>query len=404
MRIAIVGGGASGMLASIILAKFGAEVVLFEKNEKLGKKIYITGKGRCNLTNLCSPDEFLKNVVSNPKFLFSAIHKFSPNDCFDYFESLGLPLVIERGNRVFPASQKASDVTKTLEREMKRLGVKVKLDTEVKAISEAKFGYDIITQNEKLNFSKVIIATGGLSYPSTGSTGDGMKFAKMLGHKVIEPRQALVQILTDEDVSSLEGLSLKNVTLTAFSADKIIASEFGEMLFTKRGLSGPIALTLSSLINRLSYITLKLDLKPALDNNTLDLRLLREFKESQNCKLQTVMHKLLPSRLVDFVLNFVNLDGDKVVNEISREERMRLLLGLKGLEFKFKKLGGFEEAVITSGGVSVLDLKPTMESRFHTGLYFVGETVDVDALTGGFNLQIAYSTAYAAAVDIAKEI
>ncbi|MDD4839064.1 MAG: NAD(P)/FAD-dependent oxidoreductase [Clostridia bacterium] len=402
MRIAVVGGGAGGMLASIIAARQGAQVVLFEKNEKLGKKIYITGKGRCNLTNLCSPDEFLKNVISNPKFLFSAIHKFTSQDCFDFFENLGLPLIVERGNRVFPASQKSSDVTKALSLEMKHLGVEVRLESEVSAIVKTVEGFNLKVNDEKLNFHKVIVSTGGLSYPSTGSTGDGMKFAKTLGHKLIETKQALVQLLTEEDVSSLEGLSLKNVALTALSNGKKVSSEFGEMLFTRNGLSGPIAITTSSRINRLYNVRLSLDLKPALDEQTLDARLLREFKDAQNCKLQNVMYKLMPSRLVDFVLKSAKLDGDKAVNIVSREERMQLLSTLKGLKFRLKKLGSFDEAVVTSGGVSVSDLKPTMESRLHEGLYFVGETVDVDALTGGFNLQIAFSTAFAAAMDATK--
>lgn len=403
MKIAVVGGGAGGMLAAIVSARQGADVVLFEKNEKLGKKIYITGKGRCNLTNLCSPDEFLKNVVSNPKFLFSAIHKFTPQDCFDFFENLGLPLVVERGNRVFPVSQKASDVTKTLVQEMKKLKVQVELETKVNAINSKNGGFEIITSNGNHFFDKVIVATGGISYTQTGSTGDGYRFAKCLGHKVVDTVPALVQILTQEDVGSLEGLSLKNVTLYAHSRDKKIAGEFGEMLFTKKGLSGPIALTISSHINRQSDITLTLDLKPAVDEKMLDSRLLREFKDAKNSKLQTVGRKLLPARLVDFVLNFAGLDGEKVVNAVSREERQQLILALKGLEFRFEKLGGFEEAVVTSGGVNVSMLKPTMESKLHAGLYFVGETVDVDALTGGFNLQIAFSTAYAAAIDATKQ-
>lgn len=477
MNIAIIGGGAGGMLASIVAARSGAKVSLFEKNPKLGKKIYITGKGRCNLTNLCTPDEFLKNVNSNSKFLYSAIYKFTPQNTVEFFNALGLETVVERGDRVFPESQKASDVTKALSREMERLKVQVNLECEVLSIrpknnavlnkgdekhtkitlpkenfeimnceringtqkendfdningecfsdcqKEMKCGSvngennncEIISENNSNNgyivatsfgeyeFDKIIVATGGVSYPSTGSTGDGIRFAKKLGLKIVELRQGLVQLLTVEDVSPLEGLSLKNVELKAFSQGKTVSKEFGEMLFTKRGLSGPISLTVSSLVNRLSNVELYLDLKPAISFETLDNRLLREFSDGKNAKLKNIMLNLAPSRLCEYLLNSASIDGEKTVSSITKEERMRLANAFKGLKFTLKKLGGFEEAVITCGGVSTQELKPTMECKKYKGLYFVGETVDVDAMTGGFNLQIAFSTAYIAATDATKQ-
>jgi len=392
------------MLAAAVAAKRGARVVLFEKNQKLGKKIYITGKGRCNLTNYCSPEEFLKNVNSNPKFLYSAINKFPPKELCAYFEQLGLELVTERGGRVFPASQKASDVTKALSAELSRQKVDVRLNCEVFSINPESGGYIIKSAAGDLLFDKVIVATGGLSYPSTGSTGDGYKFAKSLELSIVPPRAGLAQLVTVEDVKPLEGLSLKNVALSAVYGGKTVADEFGELMFTSKGLSGPIALSVSSKVNRLPAAELYLDLKPALDFATLDARLLREFSANANKQLKNVLCNLLPPRLISFVLNYAKADGGIYSHDVTKESRKALCNALKALKFNLKKVGGFEEAVITCGGVSVSQLKPTCECKKYKGLYFAGETIDVDAMTGGFNLQIAFSTAYAAAVDAADDL
>lgn len=405
MKLVVIGGGASGMFAAIFAARGGASVVLLEKNEKLGKKLFITGKGRCNITNDCDVTEFLSNVVHGDKFLRSAIYGFTPTDTIEFFEGLGLALVTERGNRVFPFSQKSSDVIKVLEKELTRLKVDVRLNTEVKSLRNGDDSFEIVTDKGRVAADKVIVATGGVSYPSTGSSGDGYRFAKENGHRVTQPVQALSPILVAQNVSSLQGISLKNVGLTAIDADgNVIASEFGEMLFTNRGLSGPIALTLSSYINRYKNVRLLLDLKPALDEKILDNRLLREFEERKNQDLKNVTRALLPERLNIYYLKESGIPEWKKVNAVTKEDRQRLIFALKNLRFDVTGLAPFTESIITSGGIDVKNLKPTMESRVMDGLYFVGETVDVDALTGGFNLQIAYSTAVAAARDAVKDI
>lgn len=403
MKVCVIGGGASGMVASIFLAREGIDVILLEKNEKLGKKLYITGKGRCNVTNACSPQEFLTQVVRGEKFLRSALYGFTPSDTMDFFEGIGLKLVVERGNRVFPLSQKSSDVIKSLENEMKRHGVDIRLNCEVKSIKVKDDGFSIDCSDGKIDCDNVVVATGGISYPSTGSTGDGYVFAKSFGHKIVEPRQALVPLVLKQDVSSLQGISLKNVNLTAYDANgKTLSSEFGEMLFTRCGISGPIVLTTSSLINRSNGISLSLDLKPAIDDKTLDARLLREFESRKNQDIKNVTRAILPDRLNVFVLKRAGIDLNKKVNSITKDERATLVATVKNLKFDVKGLAPFTEAVVTSGGVDLKDLKPTCESKLTKGLYFVGETVDVDALTGGYNLQIAYATAVVATKDIIK--
>lgn len=405
MKSVVIGGGAAGMFAAIFAARGGADVILLEKNEKLGKKLFITGKGRCNITNDCDVTEFLSNVVHGDKFLRSAIYGFTPADTMQFFEELGLALVTERGNRVFPFSQKSSDVIKVLEKELTRLKVDVRLNTEVKSLRKGDDSFEIVTNKDRILADKVIVATGGVSYPSTGSSGDGYRFAKENGHRVTQPVQALSPILVAQNVSSLQGISLKNVGLTAIDAEgRIIASEFGEMLFTNRGLSGPIALTLSSYINRHKNVHLLLDLKPALDEKTLDNRLLREFEERKNQDLKNVTRALLPERLNLYYLKESGIPEWKKVNAVTKEDRQCLIHTLKNLRFDVTGLAPFTESIITSGGIDVKNLKPTMESRITDGLYFVGETIDVDALTGGFNLQIAYSTAVAAARDAVKDI
>lgn len=403
MRVCVIGAGASGMMASIVLARGGAEVALVEKNEKFGKKLYITGKGRCNLTNDCELDDMFANVVHGERFLRSSLYGFTPQDTMAFFEDSGLKLVVERGNRVFPFSQKSSDVIKTLQIEIANLKVKTYLGTEVKEIRKNADGFKVVTPWESLECDKVVVATGGMSYPSTGSTGDGYAFARAFGLKIIEPRQALVPIIVKQNVSALQGISLKNVNLCAIDENgKEIASEFGEMLFTNRGLSGPIALTISSYINRKQNVRLSLDLKPALDEITLDKRILRDFDERKNQDIKNVTRALLPERLNAYVLKCANIAESKKVNEITKQERAKLVETIKNLRFDVSSLAPFSEAIVTAGGVDLKCLKPTCECKDVEGLYFVGETIDVDALTGGFNLQLAFATAVCAARDILK--
>lgn len=403
MRVCVIGAGASGMMASIVLARGGVEVALVEKNEKFGKKLYITGKGRCNLTNDCELDDMFANVVHGEKFLRSSLYGFTPQDTMAFFEDSGLKLVVERGNRVFPFSQKSSDVIKTLQIEIANLKVKTYLGTEVKEIRKNADGFKVVTPWESLECDKVVVATGGMSYPSTGSTGDGYAFARAFGLKIVEPRQALVPIIVKQNVSALQGISLKNVNLCAIDENgKEIASEFGEMLFTNRGLSGPIALTISSYINRKQNVRLSLDLKPALDENTLDKRILRDFDERKNQDIKNVTRALLPERINAYVLKCANIAESKKVNEITKQERAKLVETIKNLRFDVSALAPFSEAIVTAGGVDLKGLKPTCECKDVEGLYFVGETIDVDALTGGFNLQLAFATAVCAARDILK--
>lgn len=391
------------MMASIVLARGGVEVALVEKNEKFGKKLYITGKGRCNLTNDCELDDMFANVVHGERFLRSSLYGFTPQDTMAFFEDSGLKLVVERGNRVFPFSQKSSDVIKTLQIEIANLKVKTYLGTEVKEIRKNADGFKVVTPWESLECDKVVVATGGMSYPSTGSTGDGYAFARAFGLKIVEPRQALVPIIVKQNVSALQGISLKNVNLCAIDENgKEIASEFGEMLFTNRGLSGPIALTISSYINRKQNVRLSIDLKPALDESTLDKRILRDFDERKNQDIKNVTRALLPERLNAYVLKCANIAESKKVNEITKQERAKLVETIKNLRFDVSSLAPFSEAIVTAGGVDLKGLKPTCECKDVEGLYFVGETIDVDALTGGFNLQLAFATAVCAARDILK--
>ncbi len=405
MKIAVIGAGASGLMAAYAAAKNGNEVTVFDKNEKCGKKIYITGKGRCNLTNAVSADEFLRNVVTNAKFLMSAIYSFPPQRTIEFFESAGLALKTERGNRVFPLSDKASNVTKCLERLCQNAGVIIKLNceiTEIIVFDSTVSG--IIVNNINYCFDKVIIATGGKSYPLTGSTGDGYKFALSCGHEIVPPKPALCGLnLQGEYFKALSGLSLKNVGLTVFYCGKKIKHLFGELLFTHVGVSGPIILTVSSLINRydLKDVKLTIDLKPALSEEQLDLRLLREFDGAQNKSVANVLKELLPSSLISEVLLRCEIDPAKKVNVVSKAERRRLLTTIKNFDMIVSSLRGFDEAIITSGGVSVKQINPkTMESKLIKGLYFCGEVLDVDALTGGYNLQIAFATGFAAGNSI----
>ncbi|HEY8423924.1 MAG TPA: NAD(P)/FAD-dependent oxidoreductase [Clostridia bacterium] len=406
MRIAVIGGGPAGMMAAISAAQAGIETFLFEKNNKLGKKLFITGKGRCNLTNDISPQEFLKNVVSNPKFLYSAINRFTPQDVINFFEQHGCPLKVERGGRVFPLSDHSSDIIKTFEKVLKNYGVNILLGCEVKDISKIADRFEILCGGgQKLDFDRVIIACGGLSYPATGSTGDGYAFAKKFGHTIIETVPGLVSISVKEDVSSLQGLSLKNVTLTAEYENKVAAQLFGEMLFTQTGVSGPIVLSISSRINRLpvNKVKLYIDLKPALDHNKLDDRILRDFAKYQNKLFKNALDDLLPKSLIPEIIKRSGIDENQRVNAITRAQRQNLINALKRFELNVKSLDGFERAIITSGGVNTKEINPsTLESKLVKGLYFAGEIIDVDAYTGGYNIQIAISTGYLAGVSVAR--
>ena len=406
MKVCIIGGGAGGMMSGLMIAKKGHQVILLEKNDKLGKKIYITGKGRCNVTNAVTGNEFLANVVRNPKFIMSSEVRFNSQDTMNLFEELGVPLKIERGNRVFPQSDKASDITKALEKGLKKYNVKIKLNSEVSEILtkdnvacgvKLKSGEDILSD-------AVVVATGGISYPLTGSTGDGYKFAAETGHRIIETVPGLVGILTkDQDIHALSGLSLKNVRLFAMQDSKeIFKSDIGEMLITGNGISGPLALTLSSYINRFSpeNVEIYIDFKPALDDFALFLRIERDIKELKSKQFSSLLEGLLPKSLADVFAKRLGISKTKKVSQLTKEERENLCKMLKNFRLKFDRLDDIERAVITSGGVSTKDIKPkNMESKIISKLYFVGEVVDVDALTGGFNLQLAFSMAAACASD-----
>lgn len=397
----IVGGGAAGMIAAIFAAKNGNDVLLLEKNEKLGKKIYITGKGRCNLTNDVSAREFFDFVVNNPKFLYGAINAFPPQAVKDFFEENGLRLKTERGNRVFPASDKASDVTKTLEKVMRETGVSVRLDTEVKAIITKDGKVTAVKTDKGTEYcDSVVVCTGGMSYPLTGSTGDGYVFAKAAGHTIVKPRASLVGIeLKDNDIYDLQGLSLKNVSIKAVSDGKIVYEDFGEMLFTHYGISGPIVLSCSCLLNELDLkkVKLVLDLKPALDEKTLDNRLIREIDSAKGKEIKTVARSLAPSSLVPLILKRAKIHPDKKCGELTREERRKLVSVFKNVELWPRELRPLSEAIITAGGVNVKEINPkTMESKIITGLFFAGEVLDVDCFTGGFNLQTAFATGFIA--------
>ena len=396
MKIAIIGGGPAGMMCAIKAAE-NHEVTIFEKNEKLGKKLFITGKGRCNLTNYCDEREFLKNMVNNSNFMYSSIYSFSPFTTYYYFEELGLPLKVERGNRAFPLSDKSSDVIKAYEKKLKDLGVKVHLNFEIKSIE--KVGEEFIL-NGREKFDKVVIATGGISYKLTGSTGDGYKFAKNFGHKIINQVPGLIGINLKNNFS-LAGLTLKNVELKVIKDKKIISNEFGEMLFTHRGISGPIVLTTSSKINRIKDFEMFLDLKPALEPEKLDARILRDFSENQNKNIENVMKSLLPKDLISYVLYRAGISGDEKVNQITKIERENLVKTIKNFELKFDSLDDIDRAIVTSGGIDVKDIDPkTMESKKVPGLYFIGEVLDLDGLTGGFNIQIANSTGYSCGINL----
>ncbi len=418
--VIVVGGGAAGMMAAVAAGRRGHRVTLLEKNEKLGKKIYITGKGRCNFTNACDVEQLFGAVVSNPKFLYSAIYGFDNSMTMEFFREMGMPWKVERGNRVFPVSDHSSDVTKALERAMDQAGVKVLLQTEVKDIrthGEQVVGVEVKRRGpggerhrehtEVLPADAVIVATGGISYPTTGSTGDGSGWAKRLGHGLVDTRPALVPMVALEDyIPAMQGLSLRNVTLRIRDQrGRELYREFGEMLFTHFGVSGPLVLTASSLVGKKlaaeGTLAASIALKPALEEKQLQERLLREFSKAPNRHFGNVLREVLPAKMVPVAAELSHIPEHQPVREITREQRNDLVKLLKGFPFTLCGLRGFSEAIITQGGVSVRDVDPsTMESRKVGGLYFAGEVLDLDALTGGFNLQIAWSTGFLAGSSV----
>lgn len=409
-KILVIGGGAAGMAAAIFAARNDHNVFLYEKNEKLGKKIYITGKGRCNVTNASDMDTLFASVISNPKFLYSSFYSFTNEQVMELFEELGVPLKVERGNRVFPVSDHSSDIIFALQREMNRLGVNICLNTEVKELflEDGSCKGLILKNGKKINADACIVATGGISYPSTGSTGDGYRFAKASGHKVTDLMPALVPIEVKEwYAKELQGLSLRNVSASIYDGNKKIYEDFGEMLFTHFGVSGPLIISASSLIGkRLSKnnLTLSIDLKPALTKEQLDQRVLRDFEENRNKLFKNAIDKLFPAKLKPIMVELSGIPEEKKVNEISREERQRFVELIKNFKMTLTGLRGYNEAIITKGGVSTKEIDPgTMESKLVKNLYFAGEVLDLDALTGGFNLQIAWSTGYLAGINAGIE-
>ncbi|MBE5941464.1 MAG: NAD(P)/FAD-dependent oxidoreductase [Lachnospiraceae bacterium] len=403
--VIVVGGGAAGMMAAIFAARNGKKVTLIEQNEKLGKKLFITGKGRCNFTNACDIEDLFQNVVTNPKFLYSAFYTFSNQMVMDFFEEIGLPYKIERGNRVFPVSDHSSDVIKVLEKEMKKENVKILLNTKVKSliIEDGICKGVVLKDKRQMCAGSVIVATGGVSYPRTGACKDGYVFAKEAGHCIVDVQPSLVPFeLADTCCKDLMGISLKNVSVTIYADQKKVYSDFGEMLFTHFGVSGPIIIKASTYIHKYldKDLRLTIDLKPALDEKQLDERILKDFQIFQNKQLKNSLDKLMLRALVPVVIEKGKLDGDKKVNELTKEERKALGNVIKNLPFSITGLRGWDEAIITKGGVKVKEIDPgTMESKITKGLFFAGEVLDLDAHTGGYNLQIAWSTGYLAGIN-----
>ena len=410
MKVVVIGGGPAGMMSAISAAKSGDKVVLLEKNNILGKKILITGKGRCNITSSLDIDDFINNIPGNGRFLYSAFENFDNKDIIELLKKEGVSVKEERGNRYFPTSDRAEDVRMALERETKKVGVDVKLNSKVCGIEiEDSRVKSVVLENGKIDADKIILATGGKSYPLTGSNGEGYKIAEELGHTIKDVRGSLVPLIAEKSVcSKMQGLSLRNVGIVLYDVekDKKIYSDFGEMLFTHFGVSGPTILSGSAHLLRYKdvdkkisngKIVLKIDLKPALSFEQLDARILRDFTEVKNKQFKNSLDKLLPKKMIDVVIDKSKIDPEKHVNEITREERMNLIKLLKCFEIRIDGFRPVDEAIVTAGGISVKEINPkTMESKIVSGLYFAGEIIDVDAYTGGFNLQIAYSTGFTA--------
>ncbi len=400
----IVGGGAAGCFAAVWAARLGKSVLLFEKNERLGRKLRITGKGRCNVTNNSPMEEHMKNIPVNPRFLYSSFSAFSAEDTMAFFEELGVPLKTERGSRVFPVSDKADDIADALAGEMKRLGVKVVNKRVTKLITADGVCCGVRAGGEEYRSGSVLIACGGKSYPNTGSTGDGYTLAEAAGHTVTELKPSLVPLTSpDKSCAELMGLSLRNVTLTLYDREKPVFSELGEMLFTHFGLSGPLVLSASSHIREMQpdRYSVRIDLKPALSPEQLDARILRDFAENLNRDFVNGIRKLLPAKLIPVAVRLSGIPPEQKVNGITKEQRLKFGALLKSFPVRISGFRPVDEAIITSGGVSVKEISPkTMESKLLPGLFFAGEVIDVDAYTGGFNLQIAFSTAYTAALNM----
>lgn len=394
-RVAVVGGGPAGMMAAAFAAQNGNAVVLLEKNEKLGKKMYLTGKGRCNITNAAELEEFFAHIPRNPKFLYSALYSFDNRAAVELIESMGTPTKIERGSRVFPVSDKSSDVIRALKKYLEISGVKIKLEANVEEIKRENGAYILTVNGSSEAFDAVVLATGGKSYPSTGSTGDGYRFAKAFGHSITAIAPSLVPLETEEDwPAELMGLSLKNVTLRAFRSNKLLFEEIGEMLFTHSGVSGPLVLSaVSRFAEAPEGIRLSIDLKPALSEEELDKRILRDFEAGINKQFRNSLSALLPSKLIPVAIRLSGIDPETPVNTVTKQQRLELGRLLKNMDMHIKRARPIEEAIITRGGVNVKEINASsMESKLSSGLFFAGEMIDVDATTGGYNLQIAYST------------
>lgn len=405
-NVIVVGGGAAGMMAAVFAARNGQNVQLLEKNEKLGKKLFITGKGRCNITNAADIEDLFTAVTSNPKFLYSGFYSFTNQQVIDFFEELGVKTKIERGERVFPVSDHSSDVIAAFSRELKSLGVSVSLHTEVRELlcEQDKVCGVLLTNGKKMKADAVIVATGGISYPSTGSTGDGYRFAKETGHRVTELLPSLVPMEVRQwYAKELQGLSLRNIEICITDGKKKLYEEFGEMLFTHYGVTGPVILSASSVVGktlRKKELTLHIDLKPALSEEQLDKRILREFDANHNKQYKNSIDSLFPAKLKPVMIELSEIEPEKKVNEITKEERQRLVHLIKDFTMTLTGLRSYNEAIITKGGVSVKEIDPgTMESKKKKGLYFAGEVLDLDAVTGGYNLQIAWSTGYLAGIN-----
>lgn len=405
-NVIVVGGGAAGMMAAVFAARNGQNVQLLEKNEKLGKKLFITGKGRCNITNAADIEDLFTAVTSNPKFLYSGFYSFTNQQVIDFFEELGVKTKVERGERVFPVSDHSSDVIAAFSRELKSLGVSVSLHTEVKELlcKQDKVCEVLLTNGKKMKADAVIVATGGISYPSTGSTGDGYRFARETGHRVTELLPSLVPMEVRQwYAKELQGLSLRNIEIRITDGKKKLYEEFGEMLFTHYGVTGPVILSASSVVGktlRKKELTLHIDLKPALSEEQLDKRILREFDANHNKQYKNSIDSLFPAKLKPVMIELSEIEPEKKVNEITKEERQRLVHLIKDFTMTLTGLRGYNEAIITKGGVSVKEIDPgTMESKIIKGLYFAGEVLDLDAVTGGYNLQIAWSTGYLAGIN-----
>ena len=409
-KIIVIGGGPAGMFAAIAAAEAGSQVTLLEKNEKLGKKLYITGKGRCNITNAGDMDNLFANIMTNAKFLYSAFYSYDNQRVIDFFESNGLRTKIERGNRVFPVSDHSSDVIATLQKVLKEKKVKIMLHTQVQRLLEEP-SVDDMSQNvvtgvkledgTTMQADAVIVATGGFSYQTTGSTGDGYRFAKEMGHTVTDIHPSLVPFLAKEVyVQQMQGLALKNVEVRILNGKKLLYQEFGEMLFTHFGVSGPLLLSASAAIKpslTAGELSMFIDLKPALSEEQLDHRLLREFDEAKNKQFKNSIGGLFPAKMIPVILELSGIDPDKKVNEITKEERQQFLHLIKAFPMTLNGVRDFNEAIITKGGIKVSEVNPsTMESKLVRNLYFCGEVLDLDAVTGGFNLQIAWSTGHLA--------